>query len=337
MGNNVEKVLADKKTWLVTGCAGFIGSHLVERLLKHGHVVRGIDNFVAGFQANLDSIKNSVGPDAYKNFTFIDGDINDSVAIKEAMQGAEVVSHQAALGSVPRSIELPLDTVRANVEGFVSVAKAAADLSVGRFVYASSSSVYGNHPKLPKVESEIGVSLSPYAASKLADEIFAEAFASSYGIEFIGLRYFNIFGPRQDPKGAYAAVIPLWVDTLLKGERAVINGDATISRDFTYVDNAVDANILSAYSNSGSVNTAYNVGNGGETTLAGLHDMIAEILVDLGGVDSKPEPVIGNSRPGDIKHSLADISKAKNALGFAPGVEVMDGLRRTVEWFYKSR
>ncbi len=331
------KLAASKKTWLVTGCAGFIGSHIIERLLSHGQTVRGLDNFATGHKINLESVKKSVGSENWSRFTFVEGSLLDPSAVNEAMQGVDVVSHQAALGSVPRSIEEPINTVRSNVEGFMTVVKAAADLGVKRIVYASSSSVYGDHPKLPKVEDTIGAALSPYAASKRSDEIFAEASANSYGIEFVGLRYFNIFGSRQDPEGAYAAVIPKWLDALLNGEKAVINGDPTISRDFTFVDNAVDANILGALACSDAVNTYYNIGNGGETSLAELYDMIADLLLELDAINEKPDPVIGSVRPGDVKHSLADISKAERLLGYEAKVDVVNGMRRTVSWYKEQR
>ncbi len=335
MNEKVKIALGEPKTWLVTGCAGFIGSHIIERLLNHGQIVRGIDNFSNGFKANLDDVKRAVGEANFARFTFFEGDINDDEVLSKAMEGADVVSHQAALGSVPRSIKEPAAFVRANVEGFTSVAKKAADLGVGRIVYASSSSVYGDNVKLPKVEDEIGSPLSPYAASKLSDELFASACASSYGLEFVGLRYFNVFGPRQDPGGAYAAVIPKWIMILLDGGKPVINGDETISRDFTYVDNAVDANILGAVAGPEGVCEAYNIGNGEEVTLIELYDMIADYLLKAGAISEKPSPNIGPPRAGDVKNSLADISKARGALGYAPGTDVREGLKKTTRWFIK--
>lgn len=335
MNEKINIALGETRTWLVTGCAGFIGSHIIERLLKQGQTVRGIDNFSNGFQANLDDVKLAVGEENYGRFTFFEGDINDDTVLTRAMEGAEVVSHQAALGSVPRSIKEPAAFVRANVEGFMAVAKKAADLGIGRIVYASSSSVYGDNVKLPKVEDEIGSPLSPYAASKLSDELFASACANSYGLEFVGLRYFNVFGPRQDPAGAYAAVIPKWIMILIDGGKPVINGDMTISRDFTYVDNAVDANILGAVAAPAGVCEAYNVGNGEEVTLEGLYNMIADNLLEAGAISQKPSADIGPPRAGDVKNSLADISKARSKLGYDPKIDVREGLLKTTRWFIK--
>lgn len=336
MTKDDKKGAPAKRSWLVTGCAGFIGSHIVERLLSDGHVVRGIDDLSTGSMENIEDALRNAGEDAAGRFTFIEGDILDKARLEEAMKGAYVVLHQAALGSVPRSIEEPLETTRANVDGFVAVVKAAVDGGVRRVVYASSSSVYGDHPDLPKVEDVTGAPLSPYAASKLADEVFAEALTRSYGVELVGLRYFNVFGQRQSPEGPYAAVIPRWIDTLLEGGRPIINGDPEISRDFTYIDNAVEANILAAETQKG-VNTSYNIAAGERTTLAELLDGILDAMMETGALKERPEPVMGPPRPGDVKHSLADISKARAGLGYEPRVGLEEGLRRTVRWSASRR
>ncbi len=312
-------------TWLVTGGAGFIGSHLVETLLRDGHQVVVLDSLVTGYQRNLDdAVKRGGGAE---RFTFIHGDITDPATCAKACAGADYVLHQAALGSVPRSIANPLDSHRANVDGFMNMLIAARDAKVKRFVYASSSSVYGDDPTLPKVESRTGRVLSPYAATKHINEVYAQVFQRSYGLETVGLRYFNVFGPRQDPNGAYAAVMPRWMAALQQGEPCVINGDGSTSRDFCFVKNAVQANLKAATTQvPGATDTVYNVAVGDKTSLLELYAMLAERL----GVTRAP--VFQPFRAGDIKDSQADISRAKEKLGYAPTHTVAQGLDETVAY-----
>ncbi len=334
---NIENFLEERRVWLVTGCAGFIGSHIVEKLLSCGQSVRGIDNLSSGSFSNIEAALKGAGKESSKNFAFYEGDILDNEKLRAAAKGAQFIIHHAALASVPESINNPALAARVNVEGFAAVAQTAADLKAERVIYASSSAVYGDDHTLPKREDMAGKLLSPYAASKKANELFAEAFSSCYGLEFVGLRYFNVFGPRQDPKGPYAAVIPLWIDTLIDGRQATINGDAGITRDFTYVENAVDANINAAFAGKHAVNTVYNIADGKETSLKELLSMIVSVLKELGHEDVAPEPLIGPPRPGDIKHSCADISKAGGTLGYSVKVGVHEGLRRTIEWARQPR
>jgi len=303
-------------TWLVTGAAGFIGSHLVETLLRDGENVVALDSFATGHQKNIDE---AVMRGGAERFRFIKGDIVELATCAEACSGVDYVLHQAALGSVPRSIERPLDTHRANVDGFINMLVAARDAKVKRFVYASSSSVYGDDPGLPKIESRTGRVLSPYAATKQMNETYARVFERSYGLETAGLRYFNVFGPRQDPNGAYAAVMPRWFAALQNGEECSINGDGSTSRDFCFVKNVVQANLKAATS-KGASNEVYNVAYGGKTSLLELYTMISERL----GV--KREPVFKPFRAGDIKDSQADISLAQQKLGYAPTHSVAQGL-----------
>ncbi len=320
--------------WLVTGAAGFIGSHLVERLLKLGQHVVGLDNFATGFQANLDDVRARVGEHSWSRFSFLEADICDLGVCKAATEGADYVLHQAALGSVPRSIADPLLSNRANVEGFLNVLVAARDAKVKRFVYAASSSTYGDHPGLPKVEDIIGNPLSPYAVTKYVNELYANVFSRTYGLDSIGLRYFNVFGPRQDPQGAYAAVIPRWFELLCQGRAPQINGDGETSRDFCFIDNTVQANLLAATSeNAAACNRIYNVAVGGRTTLNELFYSIRALLSGVtAGVD-KIEPLYAAFREGDVRHSQADISRARDLLGFEPTHTVNEGLAVTSEWF----
>jgi UDP-N-acetylglucosamine 4-epimerase len=334
-----EQLKASPKTWLVTGVAGFIGSSLLEALLKLGQRVVGLDNFATGYVHNLDDVKSAVGEAAWTNFSFIEGDIAHLETCREALQSVDFVLHQAALGSVPRSLDDPLASNRANVDGFLNMLTASKGAGVERFVYAASSSTYGDHPGLPKVEDEIGKPLSPYAVTKYVDELYAEVFARAYGFKSIGLRYFNVFGPRQDPGGAYAAVIPRWIGELLGGERCTINGDGGISRDFCYIENVVQANILAATAGKEASGEVYNIAYGERTTLNELYvyirDGVAALRPELG--IGRLEPIHGPSRPGDVLHSLADIGKAKRLLGYAPAYRVGEGLRETLEWFAKER
>ena len=317
------------RTWLVTGAAGFIGSHLCERLLDLGQRVIALDNFATGHRSNLEE----VGLDRLE---FIEGDIRRPEDCARACREVDYVLHQAALGSVPRSIADPLQSHEANVTGFLNMLIAARDAGVRRFVYASSSSVYGDHPGLPKVEQETGRPLSPYATTKAANELYARNFQDLYDLEVCGLRYFNVFGPRQDPEGAYAAVIPRWIGRIRAGETCRINGDGETSRDFCFIDNTVQANLLAATAQGENVTgEAYNVACEARTTLNELYSMIrgeiARISPDLVTHDAEHGP----ERPGDVRHSLADVSKARERLGYEPEIDVATGLARTVEWFLK--
>jgi len=323
--------------WLVTGAAGFIGSHLVETLLRLHQQVVGLDNFATGYTRNLDQVRAAVGPDLAAQFTFHEGDIRSLADCRRACEGVNVVLHHAALGSVPRSIEDPLATHEANVTGFVNMLVASRDAGVARFIYAASSSTYGDHPGLPKVEDVIGKPLSPYAVTKYANELYADVFARCYGLDSVGLRYFNVFGPRQDPDGAYAAVIPRWVSQFLAGQPVLINGDGETSRDFCYVDNAVQANLIAATTeDSRAVNQVYNVAVGERTTLNELYalqrDLLAPHLPQVRG----SKPAYGAFRDGDVRHSQADISKAMELLGYAPTHRVRDGLAQAMAWYIEN-
>jgi UDP-N-acetylglucosamine/UDP-N-acetylgalactosamine 4-epimerase len=326
------------RTWLVTGVAGFIGSNLLECLLQIGQRVVGLDNFATGHRRNLDSVRNGVGESAWKNFRFIEGDIRDLATCRETCAGVDYVLHEAALGSVPRSLEDPLATNGANIDGFLNMLVAARDAGVARFVYAASSSTYGDHPDLPKVEDKIGRPLSPYAVTKLVNELYADVFARAYGMKSIGLRYFNIFGRRQDPEGAYAAVIPRWISAMLSGGAVYINGDGESSRDFCYIENAIQANLLAATTdNPEAQNQVYNVAVGERTSLnqlfAAIRDLLAERNPELAGV----RPMHRDFRAGDVRHSLADISKAADLLGYAPSHRSAEGLREAMEWYVSER
>lgn len=311
----------------MTGVAGFIGSNLLEELLKLDQPVVGLDNFSTGHPANLDKVKELVTPEQWARFSFIEGDIQNLATCAEACGGVELVLHQAALGSVPRSITHPIRSHESNVSGFLNMLVAARDAGVKRFVYASSSSVYGDDPSLPKREETVGKPLSPYTATKAINEIYADVFARTYGLPTVGLRYFNVFGPRQDPNGPYAAVIPLWMAALLKGEPVFINGDGTTSRDFCFVANAVQANLLAATTgNPEALNQVYNIAVGERTTLNELFELTRS-QVNAHGHDARNQtPVYREFRPGDVPHSLADISKARKLLGYAPQYRVADGL-----------
>ena len=329
-----EKLKSIDGRWLVTGAAGFIGSNLAETLLKHGQQVTGLDNFSTGFQHNLDQIEASVTDDEWKRFTFIRGDICDPATCKTACAGQDYVLHQAALGSVPRSVEDPLTTNHNNITGFLTMLVAASAACVKRFVYAASSSTYGDHPGLPKVEDEIGSPLSPYAVTKYVNELYADVFAKTYDFKTVGLRYFNVFGRRQDPMGAYAAVIPLWFASLIKGDEVFINGDGETSRDFCYIDNTVQANILGALAaDDKAVNRVYNVAFGQRTTLTELFSMIRDRVKERYPEAARVEPVYRDFRPGDVRHSLADISRAKNLLGYTPQFSVLQGLDLAADWY----
>ena len=331
-----EKLLSNSFTWLVTGVAGFIGSNLLEHLLKLNQNVVGLDNFATGHQRNLDEVKTLVPESQWANFRFIEGDIRDFETCREACHNVDYVLHQAALGSVPRSIEDPLITNAANITGFLNMLVAARDAKVKRFVYAASSSTYGDHPALPKVEDSIGKPLSPYAVTKYVNELYADVFARTYGFQSIGLRYFNVFGPRQDPNGAYAAVIPKWVASLLNHDTVFINGDGETSRDFCYIENTVQINLLAATSsNPEAVNQVYNVAVGDRTTLNHLYELIQDKLMKRVGSLNKKPPVYRDFRPGDVRHSQADISKATRLLGYEPPFAIDSGLEKAMDWYVR--
>lgn len=313
---------------LVTGGAGFIGSNLIGSLLDSDNYVVCLDNLSTGKAENIREFK------GHPRFRFIEGDIRNYDDCLAAVTGAEIVFHQAALGSVPRSLKDPVTSTDVNVGGFVRMLKASVDAGVRRFVYAASSSTYGDHEGLPKIEEFIGKPLSPYGVTKYADELFAGVFGNSYGIEIIGLRYFNVFGPKQDPEGAYAAVIPKFILQLLKGERPVINGDGTISRDFTHVDNVVSANHLAALAEgSEALNQVYNIACGDSTSINRMYEIIRESLGVFNRETLKVEPLYGPERAGDIRHSLASIEKAGRLLGYRPQIGIEEGLPATVRWF----
>jgi len=320
------------RRWLVTGVAGFIGSALLEKLLDLGQTVTGVDNFITGHKKNLDEVL-SINPDERLQFQFIEGDLRDLEVAKRACKDVDIVLHQAALGSVPRSIADPLASHAHNVDAFLNVLAAARESGVKRVVYASSSSVYGDHPGLPKHEERIGKPLSPYAATKRVDEIYAQVFQDVYGQELIGLRYFNVFGRRQDPNGPYAAVIPRWIAALLEGKPCVIFGDGSNSRDFCYVDNIVQANLLAGTAPPDTSGTIYNCGCNGRTDLRQLFTMIRDDLAKDVPSLATAEPVFEPPRPGDIPHSQAAIDKISAALGYEPTHQVAEGMAETVTWF----
>jgi UDP-N-acetylglucosamine/UDP-N-acetylgalactosamine 4-epimerase len=325
------------QSWLVTGAGGFIGSHLVEALLKLGQSVTGLDNFATGKRPNLEDVRNQVTPEQWSRFTFIEGDIAELEICRSACAGAMRVLHQAALGSVPFSMENPAASHRANVTGTLNMLLAARDAGVRRFVYASSSAVYGDEPTLPKMEERTGALLSPYAATKWMDELYASVFARAYGFNTIGLRYFNVFGARQDPNGAYAAVIPKWIAAMLAGETVFINGDGETSRDFCYIDNVVQANLLAAMSeDAGANNQAYNVAAGQRTTLNQLFDLLQAGLRRREPALPETKPEYRDFRAGDVRQSLADITKAKHLLGYQPSHEVREGLELAMDWYVRT-
>ena len=332
-----SELKAASKTWLVTGAAGFIGSNLVETLLKLNQRVIGFDNLSTGYHKNLDEVKSLVVPEQWARFQFTEGDIRDEAACHRVCAGVDYVLHQAALGSVPRSIVEPITSHAANVTGFINMLVAARDAKVKRFVYASSSAIYGDHPGLPKVEEKIGEPLSPYAATKWMNEIYANTFARAYGSESIGLRYFNVFGPRQDPDGAYAAVIPKWIAALLRREPVHINGDGETSRDFCYIANVVQANILAATTTTpAAVHQAYNIAVNERTSLNQLFQLLQDGLRRRDPSLPEQKPVHRDFRAGDVRHSLADISKAERLLGYAPTQRVREGLYLALEWYCQN-
>ena len=331
------RLTTEQHTWLVTGVAGFIGSNLLEALLKLNQRVVGLDNFATGHQRNLDEVQGLVTPAQWGNFGFMQGDIRTLQDCQAACAGVDYVLHQAALGSVPRSLADPITTNGTNIGGFLNMLVAARDAQVKSFTYAASSSTYGDHPALPKVEDTIGKPLSPYAVTKYVNELYADVFARSYGFATIGLRYFNVFGPRQDPNGAYAAVIPKWTASLLQGEPVFINGDGETSRDFCYVANAVQANLLAATTASPDAkNQVYNVAVGDRTTLNNLFALLRDNLV-AHGVSADVKPVYRDFRAGDVRHSLADIGKAQRLLGYAPSHRLAAGVVQAMPWYIAQK
>ena len=332
----VQTVLSNQpKTWLITGVAGFIGSNLLETLLLLNQKVIGLDNFATGFQHNLDEVQGLVNAEQWQRFKFIECDIRKLEDCHAACIGVDYVLHQAALGSVPRSIADPINTNDTNISGYLNMLVAARDAKVASFTYAASSSTYGDHPALPKVEDTIGNPLSPYAVTKYVNELYADVFARSYGFKTIGLRYFNIFGKRQTPDGAYAAVIPKWTAAMIASDEVFINGDGNTSRDFNFIENAVQANILAATANDETKNEVYNVAVGGRTTLNTLFTALQENLA-LNGVGYTQEAVYQDFREGDVRHSQADISKIQNALGYAPQFDIIQGIEKAMPWYVKS-
>ena len=331
-----QELLTDKKTWLITGVAGFIGSNLLETLLKLNQTVVGLDNFATGFQHNLDEVKSLVSAEQWESFTFIKGDIRQLTDCSKACQGVDYVLHQAALGSVPRSIADPIATNETNISGFLNMMVAARDANVASFTYAASSSTYGDHPALPKVEDAIGNPLSPYAVTKYVNELYADVFSRTYGFKTIGLRYFNIFGKRQTPDGAYAAVIPKWTAAMIAGDEVFINGDGDTSRDFNFIENAVQANILAATTtNLDAKDQVYNVAVGDRTTLNTLFDYIKDTLKD-NNVSYDKAAVYRDFREGDVRHSQADISKIHTLLGYAPEYRISQGIEVAMPWYIKT-
>ncbi len=334
---NLRELQTAPRTWLVTGSAGFIGSHLIESLLYLDQRVVGLDNYSTGSRRNLEQVRDLVGPERWSRFAQIDGDVCDPAACQAACHGVDLVLHQAALGSVPRSIADPGNTHASNATGFLNMLTAARDNRVQRFVYASSSAVYGDHPDLPKIEGRIGQCLSPYAATKLIDELYAGVFSRCYGLEAIGLRYFNVFGPRQDPDGPYAAVIPKWISAMLHREPIFINGDGETSRDFCYVANTVQVNLLAATTRKQeAVNQVYNVALQARTTLNRLFELLSQSLLPDCPHLAECRPVYRDFRPGDVRHSEADISKAKRLLGYEPSHPLEQGLAEALPWYKQS-
>ncbi len=331
------ELTASPRIWLVTGVAGFIGSNLLEQLLRWDQTVTGLDSFATGHRKNLEQVRDAVTSEQWSRFTIVEGDIRGLKVCQQACHGVDYVLHQAALGSVPRSIEDPLTATEVNVNGTINVLLAARDQRVKRLVYASSSSVYGDDPELPKVESRLGAPLSPYAATKLVDEIYAGIFARCYGVETVGLRYFNVFGPRQDPEGPYAAVIPKWIAALIKNEPVVINGDGETSRDFCYVANVVQANLLAATTaTTEAVNQVYNVAMNERTTLNDLYGLLRDLLSPSHPEIKTRQPVYQDFRTGDVRHSQADISQAQRLLGYAPTHRIGQGLETALQWYQQN-
>ena len=336
-----EHLKSNQNIWLITGVAGFIGSNLLEKLLILNQKVVGLDNFDTGYQYNIDQAiedaNNATGKDLGGNFKFINGDIRNLSDCKKACSNVDYVLHHAALGSVPRSIDDPIKTNKANIDGFLNMLVASKDASVKRFVYAASSSTYGDHPDLPKVENKTGNPLSPYAVTKVVNELYAQVFAKTYDFKTIGLRYFNIFGKRQDPNGSYAAVIPKWVAAILNKDDVFINGDGETSRDFCYIDNTVQMNLLAATTdNDKATDQIYNTALNDRTSLNKLHQMIETELIRNISEFKKKKPFYRDFRSGDVRHSQANIDKAKILLGYLPTHKIEYGLQETIEWYIKN-
>ena len=337
-----KELFTQPKTWLITGCAGFIGSNLLETLLLLNQKVVGLDNFATGHQHNLDEVKAQVSAEQWQKFSFIEGDIRNLVDCQRAVIGSsesegspvDYILHQAALGSVPRSLSDPITTNATNISGFLNMLVAAKEANVCSFVYAASSSTYGDHPALPKVEDAIGKPLSPYAVTKYVNELYADVFNKSYGLNSIGLRYFNVFGKRQDPDGAYAAVIPKWTAAMLADNVVAINGDGETSRDFCFIENAVQANILAATADQEAKNQVYNVALGDRTSLNFLFDSLKEAL-QSNGISYQKKPEYRDFRAGDVRHSQADISKAQSMLGYAPEFKIGEGISKAMPWYVR--
>jgi UDP-N-acetylglucosamine/UDP-N-acetylgalactosamine 4-epimerase len=335
--NKIIKVLmSDPRKWLISGVAGFIGSNLLETLLRINQNVIGIDNFATGHKKNLDEVKSLVSDVQWRNFKFIEGDIRSMADCHNACHNVDYVLHQAALGSVPRSVKDPISTNETNINGFLNILVASRDAEVKSFTYAASSSTYGDHPDLPKIEDVIGKPLSPYAITKYVNELYAGIFYKNYDFKSIGLRYFNIFGPRQDPNGAYAAVIPKWISSMLKDEELIINGDGKTSRDFCFIDNAVQANILAAVANDNDKNEVYNIALGDQTSLDELFAIIRDSLASHSRAYERL-PVYGDFRVGDVLHSKADIGKAIDRLGYHPTHKVRQGINESISWFIQNK
>lgn len=330
-----EQLKSAPKTWLITGVAGFIGSNLLETLLKLDQKVVGLDNFATGHQHNLDEVQASVTTEQWSNFDFIEGDIREFADCQKACKGVDHVLHQAALGSVPRSIADPITTNDTNISGFLNMLTAARDAHVSSFTYAASSSTYGDHPALPKVEENIGNPLSPYAVTKYVNELYADVFARSYGFKAVGLRYFNVFGQRQDPNGAYAAVIPKWTASMIAGDDVFINGDGETSRDFCFIDNTVQANILAATAPEEAKNQVYNVAVGDRTTLNDLYAAIQVALLE-NSIRYEKSAVYREFRAGDVRHSQASIAKIQQALGYAPEYPIAEGIQLAMRWYVNN-
>ena len=331
--SSVRKILSyDSKRWLVTGVAGFIGSNILEELLNLDQEVVGLDNLSTGNFKNLKEVERSVSPTRWRRFSFIQGDICDYTMCEKVTRDVDYVLHQAALGSVPRSIENPLSTNSANITGFLNMLEASRKAEVDSFTYAASSSTYGDHPDLPKVEDNIGNPLSPYAVTKFVNEIYAAVYARTYGFKSIGLRYFNVFGERQDPKGAYAAVIPKWAQALIDNQEVRINGDGVTSRDFCYVANAVQMNILAATAAAEYKDNVFNVAIGDRTSLNTLFELIKDNL-SKNGIETDRSPIYQEFRAGDVRHSQADITKAKQLLGYIPSYDISAGLEKAMPWY----
>jgi UDP-N-acetylglucosamine 4-epimerase len=333
--NLQQELKANPKTWLITGVAGFIGSNLLETLLKLDQKVYGLDNFATGHQANLDEVKSLVTSEQWKNFQFVEGDIRDYSTCLELTSSVDYVLHQAALGSVPRSIENPTVSNDVNISGFLNMLHASKEANVKSFTYAASSSTYGDHPALPKVEENIGNPLSPYAVTKYVNELYASVYARTYGFKSIGLRYFNVFGQRQDPNGAYAAVIPKWTASLMKEEDVYINGDGETSRDFCFIENTVQMNLLAATAKEEVKNEVYNVAVGDRTSLNELYRLISEALKD-NGIKIEKSPIYRDFRAGDVRHSQADTSKAVDNLGYQPMYRIGQGIEKAIAWYIKN-